>query len=519
VSAILSELEKLTKLLEDGYITREEFDLQKKGMLASGPAPAGSAPAQTDLPDRVGAYRIQALLGSGGMGVVYRGRHSNETLAARQGGNVAIKVLYPQHSGNKTLRERFEREVTMSLKLEHRNIVRVFDLVVDGSTLGLVMELVEGEELATVIGKITGPIPWTRAQSMVTQLLDAIEHMHGAGLIHRDIKPANVLVQGNGQLKLLDMGIAKDLEKGQTKAGTGMGTVDYMAPEQYTDASSIDFRADIYALGFLLYEMLAGRLPWDDSLPEFEILKRKSLGEIPPPTEFYPDIPKTVVDAIGTCLQIAPGARYSSIGELRRAVSRRESTFEGEVNWNLGAAATRSSAASSRALAEQSKLRPTGGAPSFQTQVADLQEWAQRVARDAIEFLKGVKDNPRTSKIAAGVIVVPTLITVAVLWFSGGDSRACQAAESEDSLSTWEDYVDSRSDGACIQRARARARRLKFEAAEADEEGTRMQDQEACEQAGVQGTHSSWSSYLNTYPNGKCKRLAKSEVKRLPAGD
>jgi formylglycine-generating enzyme required for sulfatase activity len=127
-------------------------------------------------------------------------------------------------------------------------------------------------------------------------------------------------VSPEGRLKVLDFGIAKDLSTGRTKTGTGMGTVDYMAPEQYIDAKNVDTRADIYALGMTVYEMLAGRLPWGDDASEFEILKRKESGQIPLPTEYYPDIPSEVVAVVMRMLQPAKEDRYGDAAGVETAL-------------------------------------------------------------------------------------------------------------------------------------------------------------------------------------------------------
>jgi serine/threonine protein kinase len=130
------------------------------------------------------------------------------------------------------------------------------------------------------------------------------------------------MVTSEGQLKVLDFGIAKDTSSGTTKTGMGMGTVAYMAPEQYRDAKRVDARADIYALGMTLYEMLAGRLPWDSSeTSDFEILTRKAQGDLPPPTDFYPDIPEGVVAAVTRSLAPSPDQRFATVGELKQAAS------------------------------------------------------------------------------------------------------------------------------------------------------------------------------------------------------
>ena len=318
---VSEQLERLANLLREGLITREEFDQQKQALLAAPSTPRGSSP---NVGDSVGAYRILGELGRGGMGVVYRGKHRTAAIAKRQGGEVAIKILHAQYAQDEAFRDRFEREASMGLKLDHLGIVKVHDLVIDGGNLALVMDLAEGRPLSEVIGKETGPIPWERAWPMFNQMLDAVAYAHKHNVVHRDIKPENVIVSPSGQLKVLDFGIAKDMEGGKTKTGTGMGTVDYMAPEQYTDASKVDQRADVYALGMTLYEMLAGRLPWDPDATEFSILNLKAKGDLPPPTQFYPEIPGWVVWVVKSAIAVRLDDRIQSVEALFEALESDE---------------------------------------------------------------------------------------------------------------------------------------------------------------------------------------------------
>lgn len=272
------------------------------------------------MPPAIGSYRILGILGEGGMGMAYRGRHRSEPMAARQGGDVCIKKMHSQYARDSAYQERFEREAALGLKLGHPGIVKVHDLVTDGRILALVMEIVEGCSLAELIGNETGPIPWARAWPIFKQLLDAVGHAHEHGIIHRDLKPENVMMTPDWRLKILDFGIAKEEGAGATRTGAGMGTALYMAPEQHTDAKNIDTRADVYALGMTLYEMLAGRLPWGDELDPVGVLMRKQNADITPPTAFYPNIPSGVVAVLMSTLAPAREARPASIEVLRAAL-------------------------------------------------------------------------------------------------------------------------------------------------------------------------------------------------------
>jgi serine/threonine protein kinase len=322
------ELKELANLFREGLLTREEFDQQKQQLLAGSSSGRVSGISSPNVGDSVGAYRILGDLGRGGMGVVHRGRHRTAAIAKRQGGEVAIKVLHAQYAQDDAFRDRFEREASMGLKLDHPGIVKVYDLVIDGGNLALVMDLAEGRPLSEVIGKETGPIPWERAWPMFKQMLDAVAYAHKHNVVHRDIKPENVIVSSSGQLKILDFGIAKDMEGGKTKTGTGMGTVDYMAPEQYTDAKSVDQRADVYALGMTLYEMLAGRLPWESNTTEFQVMTVKSRGDFPPPTDFYPEIPEWIVQVVKAATAVKPAERIQSIAAFVAALQSDEGAVE-----------------------------------------------------------------------------------------------------------------------------------------------------------------------------------------------
>jgi serine/threonine protein kinase len=316
------ELRELSGLKDDGLISETEFEAERDRIMAG----RGAGASRSSSPDlqKIGSYRVLARIGDGGMGSVYRARHQNEHIAERQGGDVALKVMHPQYAQNPELRARFDREASVCLKLNHPGIVRVHDLLEDQGQLGMVMELVEGRPLSVIIGTEVGPIPWDRAEPLFFQLLEAVGYAHQNGVVHRDIKPDNVMVTSDQRVKVLDFGIAKDLEAGRTKTGTGMGTVAYMAPEQYTDAKSVDHRADIYALGMTLYEMVAGRLPWEDSETEFGIMKRKEVDELPQPTDFYPYIPDRVVALIQRNLQAEVDARLDSCAACQEFLSRPE---------------------------------------------------------------------------------------------------------------------------------------------------------------------------------------------------
>jgi len=218
---------------------------------------------------RLGSYDIIAPLGSGGMGEVYRARDSKLKR------DVALKVLPVDVANDRERLARFQREAEVLASLNHPNIAQVYGIEENA----LVMELVEGEDLATRLGR--GPVPIEEALPIAKQIAEALESAHDAGIVHRDLKPANVKVREDGTVKVLDFGLAKALIAGPavsspqrlsssptltspplTMGGVILGTAAYMAPEK-ARGKSVDKRADIWAFGVLLYEMITGRRPFD----------------------------------------------------------------------------------------------------------------------------------------------------------------------------------------------------------------------------------------------------------------
>ncbi len=216
--------------------------------------------------DRFDRYEIVSVLGSGGMGVVYRARH------VILGCDVALKALLPNFAMQPRVRERFVREAQVQAALKHPGIVPVTDVITTGSELVLVMPLVEGPSLQWVLEhERPGAWPLGEALRLLEEVADAIACAHRSGVVHRDIKPANVLLDREstdiwpGAARIVDFGIARvaGAASGLTHTGARLGTLVYMAPEQFRGQRAIDARADVYALGTLAWRLLAGRLPAD----------------------------------------------------------------------------------------------------------------------------------------------------------------------------------------------------------------------------------------------------------------
>jgi len=219
------------------------------------------------LNQQFGNYKFLSVLGEGGMAVVYL---AENTLLGKK---VAIKVLKQEFVHNRNIRGRFLAEARSMVQVSHANIISVLDLIDAGDIVAIVMEYVSGKSLKEHLLE-KGKLNDTEIQTLIIQILTALQHVHNSGLVHRDIKPSNFMITDSGMIKLADFGIAKDKNKSfnHTETGTQMGTPKYMSPEQIKSAKDVDHRSDIYALGVVLYEMVAGHFPFQtNSLPLIDI--------------------------------------------------------------------------------------------------------------------------------------------------------------------------------------------------------------------------------------------------------
>jgi len=266
----------------------------------------------------IGRYRIVEALGSGAAGVVYRA--VDETL----GRDVAIKVLNPNLAGTE-LMKRFRAEATILARLNHPQIATIYDLYRSDSDLLMVMELVRGETLESV-SRRCAPLPPDSAASLVSQILSALEHAHRAGVVHRDMKPANVMVTSAGTVKIMDFGIARMRGAEQmTLDGRLMGTPAYMPPEQVL-GEEVDGRADLYAVGVVLYCLLAGALPFDAETPV--AMLQQQVAEPPVPIrQRRPDLPEWCDPIVERALAKTPADRFQTPAEFREALNRVAATI------------------------------------------------------------------------------------------------------------------------------------------------------------------------------------------------
>ncbi len=252
-------------------------------------------------------YRILNRLGSGGMADVYCAEDQ------QLGRRVALKILHRRFAEDEQFVERFRREASSAASLSHPNIVGIFDRGEWDGTYYIAMEFVDGRTLKEIIRE-KGPAPAEAAADVTLQILRAARYAHKHGVVHRDIKPQNVLIDQDGRVRVTDFGIARAGASDMTETGSIMGTAQYLSPEQ-AQGRPVDARADLYAIGIVLYELLTGRVPFDADSPVTVALKQ--VNETPiPPSELVPAIPPAIEAVVLKAMEKAPENRFQSADEF-----------------------------------------------------------------------------------------------------------------------------------------------------------------------------------------------------------
>lgn len=267
------------------------------------------------------SYKITSVLGEGGMGTVYLAEHTNFDR------KVAIKAIHPHLAKNEEIRQRFKNEAATMARLQHPNIVSLYDYFVDEEGLYLIMELVEGVELESYLRTIGSPLDEHVSAAFMKQLLEAFSHAHEKGVVHRDIKPANILITNDGTIKVLDFGIAKIVDgdglHNMTKTGTQIGTVYYMSPEQ-VQGKKVDARSDIYSLGVTFYQMLTAQNPYNSCTTEFEVYSKIVQEQLPNPKAANPGISEVIVSILNKATAKDPEKRFQSCEQFKQALIKKE---------------------------------------------------------------------------------------------------------------------------------------------------------------------------------------------------
>jgi predicted Ser/Thr protein kinase len=276
------------------------------------------------MPEQIGKYRIVERIGRGGMGTVYK---AHDPVLDRM---VALKVISSEGDVTEELKARFYREAQACAKLSHPNIVVVHDLGEDSGQLFIVMEFLDGQELKYLIERQR--LSLEEKLSLMVQVCDGFHFAHQKGIIHRDIKPGNIFVLRNGQVKILDFGIARiaaGTDPGLTRTGLIMGTLRYMSPEQAR--GRVDHRSDIFSIGAVFYELLGGR-PVFDSPDPMEILEKIRSEQPVPLVELDPTIPPELASLVERAIRKDPAQRFPDLGQMRAQIEgvRRGFTDEGD---------------------------------------------------------------------------------------------------------------------------------------------------------------------------------------------
>jgi serine/threonine protein kinase len=256
-----------------------------------------------------GRYRLERVLGSGGMAVVALGTDRE------LGRPVAVKILAEHLSHDEPFRQRFTREARMAARLGHPNVVQVFDVGQERGRQYIVMEYVAGRTLQDLLRE-RGSLSADETVSIALQVCAGLEHAHAAGVIHRDVNPCNLLLRTDGQVKIADFGIARELDGTRlTQTGLVMGTVGYLAPELATGEHPVSAAADLYSLGTVMYILLTGRNPFAATSP-IELVMKQQQGSVTPPSEVAAGVPPRLDAIVLRCLDPDPRRRPISAAAL-----------------------------------------------------------------------------------------------------------------------------------------------------------------------------------------------------------
>ena len=265
-----------------------------------------------EIGQKLGPYTIERQLGKGGMATVYKARHENLDR------DVAIKVLHVAFKEDETFRERFRREAQIVARIDHPNIVSVYDFSEIEEQPYLVMKLVEGRTLKTRM-RVAPAVSLEETLHILSAVASALDYAHGMGVLHRDVKPSNIMIDEENRPYLTDFGLARIASLGESTLSRDMmlGTPQYISPEQASGTRELDARTDIYSLGIVLYELVVGRVPYTGDTPH-AIIYNHIYTPLPPPSEVNPTVPRSVQAVLVKALTKNPDDRYPSAGAMMR---------------------------------------------------------------------------------------------------------------------------------------------------------------------------------------------------------
>ncbi len=262
-------------------------------------------------------YLIDEIIDEGGMSTVYLGIHKELKRKA------AVKMLNPVLSKNPQYKKRFLNEARLLSRLNHQNIITLYDYIENDQGIFLITEYINGQTLDEYVDLVSGPMPETKAVKIITQILDAIGYMHSKNMIHRDIKPSNIMIMPDNTIKLIDFGIAKHLQANQaliTQDGAKLGTAIFMSPQQ-VKGKILDRRTDIYSIGATLFYLLTGQYPYDKSMSDFDIYNKIINEVFPDPFTIYTGVSDKMRQIISKATQNQPLDRYQACDEFLIALS------------------------------------------------------------------------------------------------------------------------------------------------------------------------------------------------------
>jgi serine/threonine-protein kinase len=278
--------------------------------MAQEPLPTSVGSDDAEL-QRVGKYELLSKIGKGGMGVVYRGR---DTVLNRM---VAVKMLVSDIDVSEETRERFFREARSAGQLAHRNIITIYDFGEENGRAYIVMELLNGESLTSVLAR-PDRLPLEQQVEVMARVCEGLAFAHARGIVHRDVKPANLFLTVDGQIKVLDFGVARIASSKLTRSGLIVGTPDYMSPEQVM-GKVVDQRSDVFSAGAVFYQLLSGRKPFGaKTLPQ--ILNRVMAEQ--PPALTDAEAPPELAAIVMKALEKDPAKRYQRMVEMMAALAK-----------------------------------------------------------------------------------------------------------------------------------------------------------------------------------------------------
>jgi DNA-binding beta-propeller fold protein YncE/tRNA A-37 threonylcarbamoyl transferase component Bud32 len=349
------------------------------------------------MPPEVGAlfagYILEAEIGRGGMGVVYRARN----LITEH--DVALKVLAPELAGDMRFRERFKRESRLAARLEHANVIPLYHAGEEEGLLYLVMRYIDGIDLRSLLAE-SGALAPAHAISVVTQLADALDAAHSAGLIHRDVKPANVLIEGrgDGRAYLTDFGLVKELssESSLTESGVFMGTYHYAAPEQFDSRAfgRASPRTDVYALACVLYHCLTGAVPYPRDTPG-AVVAAHMFQDPPDPRAKQPALPPALTDVVSRGLAKAPSDRYATASELAAAAA---AVVNEQAMREAAGRAEAERQAAERAQAERKETEREAVEQADAERLAAMRAWAERAEAERVEAARAAAERAEAKR-------------------------------------------------------------------------------------------------------------------------